>query len=915
MTAKPGAGTTQRFVLLVVLFIAGSLSMLSDLLSSLTDPHNWMSGCALAGGGNPERNTPANVLSQATPAYHACIDHFVGRWKLLWLPMTATAAVIVLALVLYVCIPRWKGRRARVAPLEQPDVIGWLADLAATSELRRTPRFVMDPNALFSTNAVVFGRPGRYTVRLDLGLVKLFHQDRSAFEATLLHEFAHIRNRDVDITYLTVALWRVFLIGVLLPFVAVNGWKLVGSDPAPHLARNLVLAAFMVVLMYLTTADVLRTREIHADLDAVAQGADVAYWTRHERQRPVRRRAVSLLLTHPDWEERVAALTRSAVPVAVGALPMVLTGVSVQLLGHLVTFAPGFVNYLPAWLVLTGVWPAAALATAVGGFAVWRDVVRAGPEGPTPSGLSAGLWLGVGQLGGELAASSFLGIQWAPAFPEGFLLLLLVVVPAAVLWWTAGCAALFAGLPRVPRRVAAVVTLAVTGTAFAWWYGWWQSAGTIFSGGLPYSASTALALLNTGYAPADQLVPSTTTHVIAVLTVVVVSLSSHGWSLWLTAGLWILPLAGLARRPSPAGTALGLFFGAAGGVGVVSVTLRAHQWIWRAREPFVPSLSIYTAWFFAVCFCGVVGAALAVAVVSRGNAGATMAAAGSAMAVQLAVLLAVVGTDGCVRPLNTVHSGCEIAADGDWRVLTLFLPQLLAFAGMATLAAALPAAVATRLALRLCGAAVITRPALRFRAAPDRPHPPRGRRLPHLRLVCTAAACGMLVTLCAAAYPETRAADGRSDQAGFDPLITQLQRPPLSNRNLGLQVWAWVSFGGADLMSDYEQALADIDHSVNLDGSVNATAMRRGCTDMLHTVDRAEAYFPIPAAAQQSVWAGVLTSSRKSAQTCLNTLPVTDWTELRPVLTALNPPAPPVVALFHQLVELAKPSGMKLGKG
>lgn len=68
----------------------------------------------------------------------------------------------------------------------------------------------------------------------------------------------------------------------------------------------------------------------------------------------------------------------------------------------------------------------------------------------------------------------------------------------------------------------------------------------------------------------------------------------------------------------------------------------------------------------------------------------------------------------------------------------------------------------------------------------------------------------------------------------------------MSSSHLSLQVWAWAHFGGAILMSDYEQAIADIDHSVNLDGSVNGPAMKRGCTDLIRTVDRAEVYFPIP---------------------------------------------------------------------
>jgi hypothetical protein len=86
---RTGAGTTQRFVLLVALFMAGSLSMLSDLLLLVTDPHNDQAGCELAAGFDPTHNSPANYLAQDTPAFHACIDHYVGPWKLLGQPLGA----------------------------------------------------------------------------------------------------------------------------------------------------------------------------------------------------------------------------------------------------------------------------------------------------------------------------------------------------------------------------------------------------------------------------------------------------------------------------------------------------------------------------------------------------------------------------------------------------------------------------------------------------------------------------------------------------------------------------------------------------------------------------------------------------------------------------------------------------------
>jgi hypothetical protein len=51
-----GAGTTQRFVLLIVLFVTGSAYMLTDLFSPYTDPLTLQSGCQLAAGVNPNVN-------------------------------------------------------------------------------------------------------------------------------------------------------------------------------------------------------------------------------------------------------------------------------------------------------------------------------------------------------------------------------------------------------------------------------------------------------------------------------------------------------------------------------------------------------------------------------------------------------------------------------------------------------------------------------------------------------------------------------------------------------------------------------------------------------------------------------------------------------------------------------------------
>ncbi|NUR02189.1 MAG: M48 family metalloprotease [Streptomyces sp.] len=795
--------------------------------------------------------------------------------------------------------------------MEHAETAEWLADLATTCGLARTPDFVVDPTALFSANAVVHGRFGRYTVRLDMGLVKLFQTNRSAFKATLLHEFAHIRNRDVDITYLTIALWRVFLVGVLVPFVAVAGWQLAAIELAhapfnampPVLTRDLVLAAFMVVLMYLTTADLLRSREIYADLDAVAQGADAGYWTRQQQRtvpggqggpaQAVGRAVRALLRTHPSWDTRVAALADASAPVAARALHMFLTGVSVTILGYLLTFTPGLNNYLPNWLADPGVWPAAALATAVAGAAVWRSVVHADPGAARPSGLRAGLWLGFGHLVGELATNQFLGNEWTPKLPEAFLLLLPVVVPAAVLWWTAGCAALFADIRPGRRRWAAgAATLSVAGMAFAWWFGWWQAAGTTFAGGMPYSTSSALAFLNAGFAPTERMAPSTTADVIANLTVVVVTLALYRWSVWLTAALWLVPL--LRRSPSRStGIVLGLLCGAGASVGIVVVTHHAQVWIWHDGQSFLPAMTVYTSWLFVILLCGAIAAALAAAVLSRGNAAAAAVAAGTATVIGLIVLLVINETDGCVHALNTVYSSCAVARSGDWDVFALFLPEFLGVAGMAGTVAALPVAVVARLATRT-------------RVLPVTGY---GAKRRAVHLTCMATACTVLLGLGASAYTTTARTTGGSARERIpDPLITDLNKGRVNSLMLGLQVWAWGYFGGGHIIRDYEYELADIDRSVKPNGSVDVPAMRRGCTNLIGAIDRAGAYFPIPVSTEQPAWTAALAATRKAAHNCLSALASSNEQELNHALSALNPQPDPVATIVDHLTKLSEPT-------
>ncbi|WP_169750171.1 M48 family metalloprotease [Streptosporangium amethystogenes] len=249
--------------------------------------------------------------------------------------------VVLAAAVLYLVLPAWKSRRGRGRPVgEGPeDELGrLLSELAARADVKAV-RFTVDP-AVATTGAVAFGRPGRYVVRLHGGLLARRYADPAGFEAVVLHELAHVRSGDVRLAYATTALWRAFLVGVFLPYVALKASFLFtaftsGSGSVhwqgavPFLSRALTLA----LLLTLARADLLRNRELYADLAAVRWGASKSVWSRYDDARARGRRWMigDLWRTHPSWERRRRSLNDSTALSGSPALPMLLTGIATLL--------------------------------------------------------------------------------------------------------------------------------------------------------------------------------------------------------------------------------------------------------------------------------------------------------------------------------------------------------------------------------------------------------------------------------------------------------------------------------------------------------------------------------------------------------------------------------------------------------
>lgn len=451
--------TTFRFLLLVVSIVGVSLFVFNWLYFSVADNRADLRAelaCLQEQQADYAAAGSLGDFAAASAAIDAANDRFnecraaINRPKGAFM-LGGVALLLAVAAALLLARPAWKLRRKRLEPLtgeDAPEVVSELGDLIREAGLTSPPRFVwnpLDPGG----GGLAFGRPGRFYVALSGGLVTSFYTDRPAFRAVVLHELAHLRNRDVTKTYFAVSVWHAFVLVAVVPFVL----SLLDEDAGTVLRLGWRLAA-MTLLVYLTRNAVLRAREIYADVRAsTSPGAGQALQRILGGASSPRGLRDRILRLHPTAAERIRALESTDSLFGLGTLEAFGAGIAATIAYAEVATLIGFYVTDP----LATMWLSAAvfapLATCIVGLGAWRGTFGALARGRRPGGSwRLGLALGAGLLVGErvslttgigadvpIVGTRLLGLDavWAAIILLGLCLFVSWITASAALWLSA----------------------------------------------------------------------------------------------------------------------------------------------------------------------------------------------------------------------------------------------------------------------------------------------------------------------------------------------------------------------------------------------------------------------------------------------------------------------------------------------
>ncbi|MFD4674644.1 M48 family metalloprotease [Lentzea sp. NPDC058450] len=258
------SGTTVRFVSLVLLAAATTLLIFGVYADVWTTPSlHDSSRCQVQSGLYLTSTIEVDPDESKWDGYRACMAASLGG-RAVWLA-GGLVVLSAVALLIYALRPAWLRYRRNLVPVPD-ELVEPLAELVAEAGLAKAPTFLLDRTNM-RAGGVAFGTHRRKYVALNVGMMALRRIEPEQFRAIVLHELAHVRN-DVTITYATLAIWRAYVVAVLVPYVLTlfqQVWRAFQLPNGTYSWTVLAQLAALVVLVFAARVAVLRAREKHAD--------------------------------------------------------------------------------------------------------------------------------------------------------------------------------------------------------------------------------------------------------------------------------------------------------------------------------------------------------------------------------------------------------------------------------------------------------------------------------------------------------------------------------------------------------------------------------------------------------------------------------------------------------------------------
>ena len=403
--------TTFRFALLIT-GVAGATPSVWEKIWTAThfpDVKRTLTTCLerfpLALPLNPE--SAYFDLEHRREAVGTCFQSISHRGALAGL--TGLAGVFLLTVILYWIAPMWRIRRRNLIPLPievLPGMSGELERLQQDAGIHKSVRFLVDP-VNPRVGALAFGSVARRYVLLNRGLIDCFEKDPAAFRAILRHELAHVRNRDIDVAYLTMFIWWAFFLLAIVPLFVILTLQAIHFHDFSLVFRAGWRAALLTIVVLLIRNSTLRARESYADVRASIWDGPTGALKRVLHDDGSRRRRSgswpSFFRVHPPSALRRVALDDPRPLLTIGFWEALAASVVVSHAFESTATALGQVfwdridYWLAAWMlgpfladvVALGVWRAAYADYLTGGDASLRSNLV---------GVGLGLGLAVGRL-------------------------------------------------------------------------------------------------------------------------------------------------------------------------------------------------------------------------------------------------------------------------------------------------------------------------------------------------------------------------------------------------------------------------------------------------------------------------------------------------------------------------------------